>query len=122
MREAVPLFILGTHEFGHYLTAQRRGVDVSLPYFIPAPTFLGTFGAFIKMKSIARYKGDLLEALKGEIREAVNLDRRSRVYIVYMLEGKMKGRFIFGRRKAAPWEGYGRLEEHEEDEADGQDS
>lgn len=55
------LLILGTHEFGHYLTARARGVDVSLPYFIPAPTFLGTFGAFIKMRSIAKYKGDLLD-------------------------------------------------------------
>jgi len=68
------------------------------------------------------YTGDLLESLKGEIRDAVNLDRRSRVYIVYMLDGKVKGRFIVGRRKAAPWEGYGQSEEHEEDEADGQGS
>ncbi|MBI4209387.1 MAG: site-2 protease family protein [Deltaproteobacteria bacterium] len=55
------LFILGTHEFGHYLTGRSRGVDVSLPYFIPAPTFLGTFGAFIKMRSPVTNKGDLLD-------------------------------------------------------------
>lgn len=55
------LFILGTHEFGHYLTGRARGVDVSLPYFIPAPTFLGTFGAFIKMRSPVTNKGDLLD-------------------------------------------------------------
>lgn len=47
------LTILGTHELGHYFTARRYGVRVTLPYFIPAPppVILGTFGAFIKIKS-----------------------------------------------------------------------
>ena len=43
--------ILTCHELGHYIAGRRRGVDVSLPYFIPMPpvaTF-GTLGAVIRM-------------------------------------------------------------------------
>lgn len=45
------LMILAAHEFGHYIMAKKHRIDVTLPYFIPAPSFIGTFGAFIKMKS-----------------------------------------------------------------------
>jgi len=45
------LFILLAHEMGHYLTARRYGVETTLPYFIPAPNLLGTFGAVIRIKS-----------------------------------------------------------------------
>jgi membrane-associated protease RseP (regulator of RpoE activity) len=48
---ATLLAILFVHEMGHYLTARRYGVEVTLPYFIPAPTLLGTFGAFIRIRS-----------------------------------------------------------------------
>src|SRR4051812_16731766 len=45
--------ILTCHEFGHYIVSRRRGIDVSLPYFIPMPPgiTLGTLGAVIKMRS-----------------------------------------------------------------------
>jgi membrane-associated protease RseP (regulator of RpoE activity) len=45
------LLILGTHEFEHYFLSKKHNVDVTLPYFIPAPFLIGTFGAVIKMKS-----------------------------------------------------------------------
>lgn len=44
--------ILLVHEMGHYLLAKVHGVRATLPYFIPGPPiFVGTFGAFIRMKS-----------------------------------------------------------------------
>lgn len=47
------LAILGAHEFGHYAACRYYGVDASLPYFIPAPPpmLIGTFGAFIRIRS-----------------------------------------------------------------------
>lgn len=50
---AALLAILLVHESGHYLMCLRHGVDASLPYFLPAPPFfiLGTFGAFIRIRS-----------------------------------------------------------------------
>ncbi len=53
--------ILVFHEFGHYLTGRRRGVFMSLPYFIPAPTPIGTFGAIIKSRSPITNRRDLIE-------------------------------------------------------------
>lgn len=48
----VPLLsILAVHELGHYTAARRHKVDVTPPFFIPAPSFIGTFGAFIRIRS-----------------------------------------------------------------------
>lgn len=48
---AALLFILATHEFGHYLLSRIHGMPVSLPLFIPGPPhFIGTFGAIIRMR------------------------------------------------------------------------
>lgn len=55
------LAILVFHEFGHYSVSKARGVSVTLPYFIPGPTILGTFGAFIRSKSPFKNRRDLLE-------------------------------------------------------------
>ena len=48
------LAILTAHELGHYVACRRYGVSATLPFFIPAPPLFlaGTFGAFIKIRSI----------------------------------------------------------------------
>ena len=62
---SLPLcFILGMHELGHYRLARRHGMDVSPPYFIPAPWFvnlIGTFGAFIRLRSPLLNRAVLLD-------------------------------------------------------------
>ncbi|MBV9083500.1 MAG: site-2 protease family protein [Acidobacteriaceae bacterium] len=45
------LLILLAHELGHYLACRIWRVDATLPYFLPSPTLLGTFGAFIRIRS-----------------------------------------------------------------------
>jgi len=55
------ILILLFHEFGHYLAGRRRGVLMSLPYFIPAPNLVGTFGAIIKSRSPFTNRRDLIE-------------------------------------------------------------
>ncbi len=41
------MFVLGSHEMGHYLVARMHGMKTSLPYFIPF-IGIGTMGAIIK--------------------------------------------------------------------------
>ena len=53
--------ILLTHEMGHYLASRYHRVDATLPYFIPAPSIIGTFGAFIRMTSPIVNKRALLD-------------------------------------------------------------
>jgi hypothetical protein len=55
------LAILTAHELGHYLFCVRRGVYATLPFFIPAPTLIGTLGAFIRIRSPIRNRADLFD-------------------------------------------------------------
>jgi membrane-associated protease RseP (regulator of RpoE activity) len=45
------LTILLAHELGHFLACRFHRIDASLPYFLPAPTLIGTFGAFIRIRA-----------------------------------------------------------------------
>lgn len=53
--------IIGTHETAHYFAAKKHGIKTTLPYFIPAPTLIGTFGAVIKVKSAIPHKNALFD-------------------------------------------------------------
>ena len=58
------LIILLCHEMGHYLMARYHQLDVSLPYFLPAPPIpflIGTLGAFIRIRSPILNKPALLD-------------------------------------------------------------
>ena len=45
------LSILLAHELAHYFTCRHYGIRATYPYFLPAPTLIGTLGAFIRIKS-----------------------------------------------------------------------
>lgn len=55
------MLILGVHEMGHFLAGRYHGVPVSLPYFIPIPFALGTFGAFIRLPPLLKTRKQLFD-------------------------------------------------------------
>lgn len=55
------LLILMAHEMGHYLACRYYRIDASLPYFLPAPTFIGTFGAFIRFRAAVPGRKELFD-------------------------------------------------------------
>jgi membrane-associated protease RseP (regulator of RpoE activity) len=58
---ATLLIILLAHEMGHYYYCVRYHVHATLPFFIPAPTLIGTLGAFIRIKSPIRSRAALFD-------------------------------------------------------------
>jgi len=55
------LGILLAHELGHYFTCRHYGIRATYPYFIPAPTLIGTLGAFIRIKSPIANRRELFD-------------------------------------------------------------
>src|SRR5215470_16704267 len=55
------LGILTAHELGHYVLCRRRGVLASLPYFLPFPSWIGTLGAVIRLRSPIHSRKDLFD-------------------------------------------------------------
>jgi hypothetical protein len=55
------------------------------------------------------HTGSPIAALKKEIKQALHTSRQTRIYLVYREPGtkSLKGAFILGGRRAAPWSGYG---------------
>lgn len=54
------LLILGCHEMGHYFACRYYRIPATLPYFLPVPTLVGTFGAVIRM-GVPRTKNALFD-------------------------------------------------------------
>lgn len=58
---ATLLIILLAHEMGHYVFCRYYGVRATLPFFIPAPTLIGTLGAVIRIKAPIRSRKALFD-------------------------------------------------------------
>jgi hypothetical protein len=58
------------------------------------------------------FQEDLLTELTQDILGTVTVEKRDRLYVIWREDasGKLKGRFILGKRKAAPWVGFGAQE------------
>jgi membrane-associated protease RseP (regulator of RpoE activity) len=55
------LTILLAHELGHFFACRRHRIHSSYPFFIPFPSLIGTFGAFILMRSPIRNNRSLFD-------------------------------------------------------------
>ena len=51
------------------------------------------------------YQTDFLEELKQDLSSAIRT-AKDRAYVIYKEDGKMHGKWLFGKRKKAPWSGY----------------
>src|SRR5713226_812562 len=62
------LAIIGLHEFGHKATAVHHKMDATLPYFIPGPPPIGTFGALISLRGPPANRDQLFDlGLSGPV-------------------------------------------------------
>lgn len=59
---------------------------------------------------------NLVEELQRDLSQSVNLGKHDRIYIIWREDHKIQGRFLFGKRKAAPWSGYGSQEPQVDEE------
>ncbi len=65
---AALLGILLVHELGHFFACRYYHIEASYPYFVPAPTLIGTLGAFIRIRSpIANRRALFDMALAGPL-------------------------------------------------------
>jgi len=54
------------------------------------------------------HEGPIFEAIQADLREAITVTKKARIYVIYLEPStrKMKGKFIFGGRTAPPWAGF----------------
>ncbi|HUX67436.1 MAG TPA: site-2 protease family protein [Terriglobales bacterium] len=53
--------ILLAHELGHFLACRYYRLESTYPLFLPAPTLIGTMGAFIRIKAAFNDRRELLD-------------------------------------------------------------
>jgi hypothetical protein len=59
--------------------------------------------------------GDLADNLKQDLETRVTFAKTDRIYVIWRKsDGNNSGRFIVGKRKASPWEGYGESESEDD--------
>jgi hypothetical protein len=54
--------------------------------------------------------------LQKDLSENINIAKHDRIYLIWLEDRRIKGRFILGNRKAAPWAGYGSQEPQVDEE------
>jgi hypothetical protein len=66
--------------------------------------------AFLKFETKSKNYNDIFKELNNELSKAVKLSNSDRIYAIVKDETSnlVKGRFIVGGRRQAPWIGYGR--------------
>jgi membrane-associated protease RseP (regulator of RpoE activity) len=91
------LLILLAHELGHYFTCRKWGVHSTLPYFAPSPTLLGTFGAFIWVRSPIYNRRSLFDiGVSGPLAGFV-------VLIPFLVAGVWMSRVVHGIQTHGPF-------------------
>ncbi|KAG2430753.1 hypothetical protein HYH02_013592 [Chlamydomonas schloesseri] len=62
-------FALGSHDFGHYQAAKRQGLELYLPFYIPAGFgLLGSFGSITRVRNFVPNREALLDlAVSGPL-------------------------------------------------------
>ena len=57
-----------------------------------------------------KFHQDLKAEMKKELEKILDTSKPIRIYLILTIDGKQKGTFLFGGRKAAPWSGYSQAE------------
>lgn len=77
---------------------------------IGGATFFFDFAAQEEDKDV------LFQEIKSSLPHDISENTSARIYIIFSVNDVMVGRFLFGRRKVAPWFGCNHQETEEEDE------
>ncbi len=71
-------------------------------------TACGDNMAFMKYEVPERSADEMLRQVTKDLRASIDFKNSDRIYIAYLADdGSLKGRFVIGKRRAAPWQGYG---------------